>query len=52
MLLLTKCSELERALKSSDKDNSGYLKMEQIQLICNLISLPISDQLIEASMEK
>lgn len=45
-------SELEAALKSLDTDGTGYLTAEQVLHGCHLLDIPVSDQLIEGSMEK
>ncbi|XP_003389005.1 PREDICTED: EF-hand domain-containing family member C2-like [Amphimedon queenslandica] len=46
-----KFSELESVLKSLDTEGSGYLPTGQVLHGCQLLELPVSDQLIEASME-
>lgn len=52
LLCTTTYSELEAALKSLDTDGTGYLTTEQVLHGCHLLDIPVSDQLIEGSMEK
>jgi Ca2+-binding EF-hand superfamily protein len=44
-------SELLKEFQSSDESKCGFIEREELLHLCNILKLPLSDQLIQAMME-
>ncbi len=48
----TSFSLLEAAFEAEDEGQGGFIRRDQIRFICNRVSLPLSDQLIDGAVMK